>query len=135
MTHFGDCDFSAACPGCWKNLLPDRRIRLPTVDSFKALQLKTYLLLTLSITPCWFGIRIVPLYPPACRKRRLKGGVRSSLVVTLAAARFQGPRFYPGQGRNLDRDFCSVRTPVPPLGPQHRVPEPVPSLETHLKTD
>src|SRR6218665_1290556 len=86
-------------------------------------------------TPCGFGVRIVPLYPPACRKRRLKGGVRGSLVVTFTAARCQGPKFYPGQGRNLDRDFCSMCTAVPPLGPQHRVPEPVPNLETHLKSE
>src|SRR6218665_2744713 len=84
-------------------------------------------------SPCGFGVRIVPLYPPACRKRRLKGGVHGSLVVTFMAARCQCPRFYPGQGRNLDRDFCSMCTYVPPLGSQHRVPEPVPSLETHLK--
>jgi len=38
-----------------------------------------------------------------------KEGVRSSLVITFAAARCQGPRFYPGQGRNLNRDFCSMR--------------------------
>src|SRR6218665_1238270 len=31
--------------------------------------------------------------------------------------------------------FCSMRTAVPPLGPQHRVPETVPSLETHLKSE
>src|SRR6218665_3965725 len=86
---------------------------------------------------CGFGVRIVSLYPPACRKRRLKGGVRGSLVLSFAAARCQGPRFYLGHGRNLDRDFCSMHTPVPvpPLGPQHRVPEPVPSLETHLKSE
>src|SRR6218665_1622035 len=41
----------------------------------------------------------------------------------------------PGQGRNLDRVFCTMCTAVPPLGPQHRVPEPVPSLETHLKRE
>src|SRR6218665_1163703 len=73
--------------------------------------------------------------PPACRKRRLKGGVRGSLVATSAAARFQGPRFYHGQGRNLDQVFCSMRTAVPPLGSQHRVPESVPSLETHLNSE
>ena len=28
----------------------------------------------MSNLPCGFGVRIVPLYPPACRKRRLKGG-------------------------------------------------------------
>src|SRR6218665_777834 len=66
---------------------------------------------------------------------RVKGGVRGSLVATSAAARCQGPRFYSGQGRNLDRVFCSMCTAVPPLGPQHRVPEPVPSLETHLKSE
>ena len=80
-------------------------------------------------------VRIVSLHPPACRKRRLKGGVRGSLLVTFTAARCQGPRFYPGQGRNLDQDFCSMRTPVPPLGPQHRVPEPDPSLETRRKSE
>src|SRR6218665_1545124 len=37
--------------------------------------------------------------------RRLKGGVRDSLVATSVAAICQGPRFYPGQGRNLDRVF------------------------------
>ena len=82
--------------------------------------------------PCRFGVRIVLLQPPACRKRRLKGWVRGSLVATSAAARCQGSRFYPGQGRNLDRVFCSMRTAVPPPEPQHRVPEPVPSLENHL---
>ena len=64
-----------------------------------------------------------------------KEGVRGSLVVTFATTKCQGLRFYLGQGRNLDRDFCSMRTPVPPLGPQHRVPEPVPSLETHRKSE
>src|SRR6218665_2445852 len=51
------------------------------------------------------------------------------------AARCQGPRFYSGQGGNLNRVFCSMRTAVLPLGPQHWVPEPVPSLETHLKSE
>src|SRR6218665_1991753 len=87
------------------------------------------------VNPCGFGVRIVPLYPPACHKRRLKGGVRGRLVLTFAAARCQGLGFYPGQGGGLDRDFCSKRTPAPPLGPQHRLPEPVPSLETHLKSE
>src|SRR6218665_1133879 len=89
-----------------------------------------------SITPAGSGLelsRCILLH--ACRKRRLKGGVCGSLVVTFAAARCQGPRLYPGQGRNLDRNFCSMRTPVPPLGSQHRVPEPVPSLENHLKSE
>src|SRR6218665_3417048 len=87
------------------------------------------------LEPCGFWVRIVPLYPPACHKRRLKDGVRGSLVVTFAAARCQGPKFYPGHCRNSDRDCCSMRTPVPSLIPQHRVPEPVPSLETHLKSE
>src|SRR6218665_1365201 len=30
--------------------------------------------------------------------------------------------------------FCKYET-VPPLGPQHLVPEPVPSLETYLKSE
>src|SRR6218665_1060409 len=42
-------------------------------------------------SPCRFGVRIVLLQPPACRKRRLKGGVRGSLVATSTAARCQGP--------------------------------------------
>ena len=73
--------------------------------------------------------------PPACRKRRIKEGVHSSLMVTFAATRFQGPSFYHGQGKNLERDFCSMCTSVPSLGPQHLVPESVPSLETHLKSE
>src|SRR6218665_3574966 len=85
-------------------------------------------------THCGFGIRIVPLYPPACRKRLLKVGVHGSLVVTFAATRFQGTRFYPGQERNFDRNFCSMCTSIPLLGPQLQVREPVPSLETHLKS-
>src|SRR6218665_3490545 len=80
--------------------------------------------------PCGFGVRIVLLYSPACRKRRLKGGVRGSLMVKFAAARCQGPRFYLGQGRNLDRDFCSMRTTVLPLGKQLLVPDPVPNMAT-----
>ena len=45
-------------------------------------------------------VRIVALCPPACRKRRVKGGVSGSLVVTFAGARCQGPRevlLRPGQ--------------------------------------
>src|SRR6218665_3381494 len=47
---------------------------------------------------------------------------------------FAATRFHV-QCRNLDREFCSMCTPVLPLKPQHRVPEPVPSLETHLKSE
>jgi len=61
--------------------------------------------------------------------------VRGNLVVTFAAARCQVPRFYLDQGTNLDRDFCSMHTTVPPLGPHNRVLEPVPSLETHLESE
>src|SRR6218665_4039599 len=57
-------------------------------------------LLMVGIHPRRFGVRIVLLYLFACRQRRLKGGVRGSLVVTFASARC--PWFYPGQGRNLD---------------------------------
>ena len=39
------------------------------------------------IDPLQFGVRIVPVYPPACRKRRLKGGVHGSVVVTFTATR------------------------------------------------
>src|SRR6218665_69974 len=85
--------------------------------------------------PFNFTFRIVPMKLHACGKRRLNGGVRGSLVATPTAARCQGPRFYSGQGRNLDRVFCSMRTAVPPLGPQHRVPEPVTSLETRIKSE
>src|SRR6218665_2947705 len=59
--------------------------------------------------------------------------VKYTLIYTCV--RCQGPRFYPGQGRNLDGVFCSICTAVPPLGPQHRVSEPVLSLETHLKSE
>src|SRR6218665_613355 len=56
--------------------------------------------------PCGFGVRIVPLYPPACRKRRLKGGwVLCSLVVTVAAIRLQGPRFKPHPGQKSEMRF------------------------------
>lgn len=65
-------------------------------------------------------------------------GVHSGQVVTFAAARMptsevQAPA--PGQGRNSDRDVSSMCTPAPSLGPQHRVPEPVLSLETGLKSE
>ena len=51
-------------------------------------------------------------------------GVRLSLVVTFPAIRLQGPWFKPRPGQKFETRF---------LGPQHRVPEPVPSLETRLK--
>ena len=38
----------------------------------------------------------------------------------------------PRPGQKFNRDFCSMCTPVLPLKPQHRVSEPVPSMETHL---
>src|SRR6218665_458010 len=41
----------------------------------------------------------------------------------------------PSQDRNLKRNFCFMCTPAPPLRPQHQVPEPVPSLETHLQSE
>src|SRR6218665_3608257 len=85
-----------------------------------SLKLTCLLRLTLSVTPAGSGLELSRCI---------------LLHVTLAAARFQGPRFYPGQGRNLDRYFCSMHTPVPSLGPQHRVPEPVPSLEIPLKSE
>src|SRR6218665_3838348 len=37
-----------------------------------------------NFNPCRFGVRIVLLYHHASRKRRLKGGVRGSLVATSA---------------------------------------------------
>ena len=58
--------------------------------------------------------------------------MHSSLVVT-SDCKVRGSN--PGQGRNLKQDFCFMRTPAPPLGPQHQVPVPVPSLETHLKSE
>ena len=71
--HFGDCNFSAACPGFWNNLPPDRCIRLAvSVDLFKA-RLKTYLFAKAYFFCNPLLVRIAPLYPPACRKRRLKG--------------------------------------------------------------
>ena len=57
-------------------------------------------------------------------------GVRGGLVVKFAAARMPNP----SQIRNLNQHFCPMRTAAPPLAPQHLVPEPVPSLETHLKS-
>jgi len=62
-------------------------------------------------------------------------GIRRIRAVTFAAIRLQGPRFKPGQGRNWKRDLCFMRTPAPPLGSQCRVPEPVPSLETHRRSE
>src|SRR6218665_3199654 len=44
--------------------------------------------------------------PPACRKRRLKGGVRGSLVATSAAARCQGPiEVLPRPGQKFGSSF------------------------------
>src|SRR6218665_495777 len=40
-------------------------------------------------------------------------------------------RYATGQGGNLKRDFCFMHTRAPPLKPQHRISEPVPSLKTH----
>src|SRR6218665_1113591 len=71
------------------------QIQVPS-DSYKLALLLTdryfYLVVQNPFTPCRFGIRMALLYPPACRKRRLKKGVRGNLVVTSAAARCQGPR-------------------------------------------
>src|SRR6218665_2532029 len=56
--------------------------------------------------PCGFGVRSVPLYPPACRKRRLKGGwVHCSLAVTVAAIILQGPSFKPQPGQKSEMRF------------------------------
>ena len=59
----------------------------------------------LSLVNCEFGVRIVPLYPPACRKRRLKGGVHCSLVVTFAAIRLLCPRFKLRPGQKFQTRF------------------------------
>src|SRR6218665_3381172 len=57
---------------------------------------------------------------PLKKSRRRR---RPQIVGGGGAARpAHGSRFYPGHGRNLDRVFCSMRTAVPPLGPQHRIP-------------
>ena len=53
--------------------------------------------------------------------------VRRSLVIRFAAIKLRGPRFNPGQDRNLMSASCPPH--APPLGPQHRVPESAPSLE------
>src|SRR6218665_645201 len=56
--------------------------------------------------PCRFGVRIVLLYPPACRKRQLKGGALwCSLVVTFAAIKLQGPRFKPRPRQKFETRF------------------------------
>src|SRR6218665_2938914 len=60
-----------------------------------SLKLTCLLRLTLSVTPSCFGVKIAPLYPPACRERRLKGGVRSSLVIRFASTRCQCPILSP----------------------------------------
>src|SRR6218665_1772225 len=52
-----------------------------------------------------------------CYVYRSRGG----LVVTFEAARMPVRCSVPGHGRNLGRDFCSMRTRALPLGPQHRV--------------
>src|SRR6218665_2896577 len=68
------------------------------------------------VEPCGFGVRIVLLYPPACHKRRLKGGVSGILVVTFTAARCQGSRFVPWPGQKFGPRFllhpylCSATT-------------------------
>jgi len=56
--------------------------------------------------------------------------IRNGVAVVLTA-KVRGSN--PGQVRNLDRVFCYIR--IHPLEPQHRVPEPVPSLETHLEVN
>ena len=44
-----------------------------------------------------------------------------------------GGELFGGVHEYIDsRDFCYTRTSASPLGPQHRVPEPLPSLEAHL---
>ena len=77
------------------------------------------------IVQCIIIIRLCTLYS--------RVGVCRSLVVTTFArpsdCKVRGSN--PVQGRK--RDFCFMHTLAPPLGPQHRVPEPVPSLETHRK--
>ena len=39
-----------------------------------------------------------------------------SLVLMFAASRCECPMFYPGHGRNWDRDFCSMCTPCSASG-------------------
>src|SRR6218665_1734788 len=59
-------------------------------------------------------------------------GVRPSLMVTFAAIRLRGPTFKPRPGQKLEPRFLLHAHPVLRLmGPQHWVPEPIPSLETH----
>src|SRR6218665_3272843 len=67
-------------------------------------------------------------YPPACRKRQLKG----SLVVTFAAIRLQGPRFKPRPGQKFENVIaivCGGFCPRVCLGWFLSVP---PCITTHL---
>src|SRR6218665_1609973 len=82
--------------------------------------------------PYEFGVRIVPLYPPVCRKRQLKGGVRRSLVVTFAAIRLRGLRFKPHPQQKFETRFLLHAHPMLRLWDHNiELPEPVPKLETH----
>src|SRR6218665_59438 len=54
------------------------------------------------VVTCGFGVRIVPLYPPACR----------SLAVTFAAIRLRGPRFKPRPGKTFETRFVFYAHPM-----------------------
>src|SRR6218665_2092903 len=58
---------------------------------------------------------------------RLKGGVRGSLMPRSEVLHRPEQKF--GSSFPFHAHRC------PPLGPQHLGPEPVPSLETHLKSE
>src|SRR6218665_1508819 len=79
---------------------------------------------------CYVSIRVsirVSVVFSACRKRRLKGGVRGSLMPRSEVL--------PRPEQKFGSSFLLHAHRCPPLGLQHRGPEPVPSLETHLKSE
>ena len=52
-------------------------VNVNTFSHFQATRARTKLIGWQDLfihNPCGFGVSIVPLYPPACRKRQLKGG-------------------------------------------------------------
>src|SRR6218665_3248691 len=61
--------------------------------------------------------------------------LRGILVATLAATIDAKVRGSTSARQKFGLRFRLHAHLVPPLGPQHRVPEPVPSLETHLKSE
>src|SRR6218665_1391198 len=83
---------------------------------------------------CGIGGRIVQLYPPACRKRRLKGCALLS-NGNVRGHKTAGSEDQTRPGQKFKTRFLLHVLSAPPQGPQYRVPVPIPSLETHLKSE